>query len=125
MFRIVYRRRRRKASRASVASYTKYKEAARALVHARLAHWAPLYGVLYGKVFIKNSRSRWGSCSLRGNLNFNYKVALLPPALADYVVVHELCHLKHFNHSAEFWAEVARAVPEWKMLRKRLRAIKL
>jgi predicted metal-dependent hydrolase len=86
---------------------------------------APLIGVTYKKVFIKNSRSRWGSCSERGNLNFNYRIALLPPELADYVVVHELCHLVHFNHSPAFWAEVSKLIPEWKSARKRLKAVKL
>lgn len=124
---VVYRarRRRRRASAASVARYEKHKEAARSLVRQKLARLAPLYGVSYKKVFIKNSRSRWGSCSERGNLNFNYRVALLPEPLADYVVVHELCHLIHFNHSKDFWAEVARTVPHWRELRRELRKIRL
>lgn len=126
MHRIIYRvHRRRKSTKASVEKYTKYKEAARALVHSRLAYFAPFYGVSYKKVFIKNSRSRWGSCSERGNLNFNYRIAFLPPALADYVVVHELCHLVHFNHSADFWREVERTVPNWRALRRQLRTYKL
>ena len=127
MFRVVrvQRRRRRKASGLSLAQYEKYKEEARALVHERLANFAPFFGVSLKKVFIKNSRTRWGSCSSKGNLNFNYRLALIEPELVDYVVVHELCHLKHFNHSPLFWAEVARAVPNWKLLRKRLRTIKL
>ncbi len=129
MFRIVYRVRRRRvrrvASKASVEKYEQHKEAARALVQAKLAHFAPLYGVIYNKVFIKNSRTRWGSCSEKGNLNFNYRIALLPEPLADYVVVHELCHLLHFNHSPAFWAEVARQVPGWRQLRRQLRTVKL
>jgi predicted metal-dependent hydrolase len=127
MFRVVYRvrRRRRTASKASVAHYEENKEAARAIVHQKLAHFAPLYGVSYKKVFIKNSRSRWGSCSERGNLNFNYRIALLRDDLANYVVVHELCHLIHFNHSLAFWAEVERAVPGAKTLRRELRKIRL
>src|SRR6185503_7472549 len=127
MFRVYYRRRRlrRRASKASIARYEEHKEAARALVHEKLARLAPLYGVSYKKVFIKNSRSRWGSCSERRNLNFNYRLALLPDELADYVVAHELCHLIHFNHSPAFWAEVARACPEWKRLRRELKKIRL
>lgn len=105
--------------------YKKHKEAARLLVHARLAYFAPLYGVVYRGVFIKNSRSRWGSCSEKGNLNFNYRVALISPELLDYVVVHELCHLIHFNHSPLFWAEVERTVPNWRVLRHELRTLKL
>ena len=103
--------------------YAKHREAARALVHARLAHYNQLYGYRFGKVFIRNTRSRWGSCSSRGNLNFNYKVALLPLELADYIVVHELCHLAEFNHSPKFWALVERTMPEHRRLRKALRAV--
>ncbi len=123
MFRTYRVRRRRKASQASVARYEEYKEAARALVHARLLHFAPLLNVTYKKVFIKNSRTRWGSCSKLGNLNFNYRLALLSPELADYVVVHELCHLLHFNHSKVFWDEVGKLLPEWQRLRTELRKI--
>jgi predicted metal-dependent hydrolase len=125
MWRVVRVRRRRKASKASTTLYETHKEAARALVHARLAHFAELYQVSFKRVAIRNSRSRWGSCSAKGNLNFNYRLVLLPPHLVDYVVVHEVCHLKHFNHSPDFWAEVARTCPEWKRLRRELRTVKL
>ena len=101
--------------------YIKLKEDARALVHARLAHFNALYQHPLKKVFIKNHKSRWGSCSEKGNLNFNYKVVLLPPALADYIVVHELCHLREFNHSPRFWALVARTLPQHELLRQELR----
>lgn len=101
--------------------YLKYKEAARALVHARLAHYNRLYQAPLKKVFIKNHKSRWGSCSSLGNLNFNYKVLFLHPEVADYVVVHELCHLKEFNHSPKFWALVAEALPHYKALRQELK----
>ncbi len=101
--------------------YLKHKEAARALVHSRLVHFNAHYNVPLRKVFIKNLKSRWGSCSSRGNLNFNYKILFLPPAVADYIVAHELCHLKHFNHSVEFWALVAETVPHYKQMRAQLR----
>lgn len=107
--------------RESKGHYSKYKEAARQHVHARLLHYNRHYGYLYNKVFIRNTRSRWGSCSSRGNLNFNYKVALLPAELCDYVIVHELCHLAEFNHSSAFWALVARTVPDHRTLRRTLR----
>lgn len=123
MFRVYRVRRRQKASKASVLRYEEHKEAVRALVHARLAHFAPLLGVAYKKVFIKNSRTRWGSCSKLGNLNFNYRLAFLSPELADYVVVHELCHLRHFNHSKAFWEEVGKVLPEWPALRRELRKV--
>lgn len=103
--------------------YQKYKEATRALVHARLAYFNLHYHAELRKVFIKNLKSRWGSCSERGNLNFNYKILLLPPPIADYIVVHELCHLKEFNHSPKFWALVEQTIPNQKELRRQLRAL--
>jgi predicted metal-dependent hydrolase len=72
-------------------------------------------------VFIKNTKRNWGSCSEKGNLNFNYKLALLPRELAAYVVVHELCHLAVFDHSQTFWDLVSREMPDHKALRKAMR----
>ena len=91
--------------------YLKYKETARALVKSRLAYFNTFYGFNIKRIAIKNSKSRWGSASKKGNLNFNYKIVLLPMELADYVIVHELCHLGEFNHSVKFWQLVSRAVP--------------
>ena len=104
-------------------NYLKHKEQARALVHARLAYFNAHYAVVLRKVFIKNLKSRWGSCSERGNLNFNYKILFLPPEVADYIIVHELCHLREFNHSPKFWALVEEVVPNQKQLRRALRAL--
>jgi predicted metal-dependent hydrolase len=101
--------------------YLLRKEEARALVHERLLHWNAQYKFKYNKVFIKNMWSRWGSCSKKGNLNFNYKILDLPPALQDYLIVHELCHLKEFNHGEKFWTLVERAIPDYKSARTRLR----
>lgn len=101
--------------------YLKYKETARALVHERLLHWNQFYTFSYKRVAIKNTRRTWGSCSRKGNMNFSYKLFFLPREIADYVVVHELCHLKHHNHGRGFWAEVARALPRYKTLRAELR----
>ena len=109
--------------RGSRRHYTKHREAVRRHVHARLAHYNRLYGHTYNKVFIRNTKSRWGSCSTRRNLNFNYKVAFLPQELCDYVIVHELCHLSEFNHGPAFWAQVARTFPHHRALRRALRAI--
>lgn len=78
-----------------------------------------------GKIFIKNSRTRWGSCSSKGNLNFNYRLSLLPAHLAHYVIVHELCHLREFNHSQRFWDLVALTVPEYKACREELKKYSL
>src|SRR4051812_2511641 len=84
-------------------SYLEHKPAALDLVNARLAYFNAFYNYKYNKVTIKNQFSRWGSCSRKGNLNFNYRIVLLPPELADYIVVHELCHLGEFNHGQKFW----------------------
>jgi predicted metal-dependent hydrolase len=94
--------------------YKKYKEQARMLVHARLEHFNAYYNFPYKKVFIKNTKSRWGSCSSAGNLNFSYKILFLKPAEQDYLIVHELCHLKEFNHSSRFWSLVALQCPHYK-----------
>ena len=80
-------------------------------IPGRVAHFAPLVGVTYGRITIRNQRPRWGSCSSRGNLNFNCLLMLAPPEVIDYVVVHELCHRKEMNHSQLFWNEVARVLP--------------
>ena len=81
------------------------------------------YGFRVGRVSIKNQASRWGSCSAKGNLNFNYRIALLPDGLAEYVVAHELCHLKELNHSRAFWDLVARVIPDHRARRRQLRNI--
>lgn len=99
------------------------REAARALVHARLAHFNAFYQFQYNKVFIKNQRTRWGSCSSNHNLNFNYRIITLVPELQDYLIVHELCHLQEFNHSQAFWDLVALQIPNYETLRKQLRAV--
>lgn len=100
--------------------YKKRKEEARKLVEQKLTQWGRIYAHEYTRVSIRNQKSRWGSCSKKGTLSFNYRLLFLPEQLVDYVVVHELCHLKHFNHSPKFWAEVARTVPDHKARRKEL-----
>ena len=81
----------------------------------RVRHYAPLVGVNFGRITIRNQRSRWGSCSAKGNLNFNCLLMLTPPEVIDSVVVHELCHRKEMNHSKAFYSEVLRVFPDyWK-----------
>ncbi len=94
---------------------------ARPVLEARVAHYAPMAGVSWGKITVRTQRSRWGSCSAQGNLSFNALLLLTPPEVLDYVVVHELCHRKEMNHSPRFWAEVERLVPDWKAQRLWLR----
>jgi predicted metal-dependent hydrolase len=77
--------------------------------------------VTYGRITVRNQRTRWGSCSSKGNLNFNCLLMLAPPDILDYVVVHELCHRKEMNHSPKFWAEVAKVIPDYKERQKWLR----
>lgn len=94
---------------------------AKAVMAQRAAHFAPLVGVTYERITIRRQHTRWGSCSGKGNLNFNCLLMLTPAAVVDYVVVHELCHRKHMNHSAIFWAEVERVLPDYREAKAWLR----
>jgi hypothetical protein len=100
--------------------YNEHKERARALVHERLVYWNQFYNFEYKRVAIRNQRSRWGSCSTKQNLNFNFRIVFLPIELVDYIVVHELCHLQHFNHSPDFWATVATQLPDYAVRKQAL-----
>jgi len=83
------------------------------VIPERVKYYAPLVGVTYGRITIRNQRTRWGSCSAKGNLNFNCLLMLAPPEVLDSVVVHELCHRKEMNHSKAFYNEVYRVFPEY------------
>jgi predicted metal-dependent hydrolase len=101
--------------------YIKYKEKAFQIAKNRLGHYNTFYHFEWNKISIKNQKTRWGSCSKKGNLNFNYKIALLPEKSADYIIVHELCHLKEMNHSGKFWSLVAKTIPDYSVIRRNLR----
>lgn len=101
--------------------YRARREAARSFVRERLSHWNSFYNFRFGRVAIKDTKSLWGSCSRKGNLNFSYKLLFLPRELADYVIVHELCHLQEHNHSNAFWQLVAKEQPDYQRLRRELR----
>lgn len=103
--------------------YVTHKEAARVLIKQRLLELNRHYGFTYHKVAIRDQRSRWGSCSKKGNLNFNYRLLHLPSHLADYIMVHELCHLAEFNHSKKFWDLVGETIADHRQKRKALRAL--
>lgn len=102
-------------------AYLTHKEEARAFVTERVAYWNQFYQFPHGRIAIKDTKRIWGSCSHKNNLNFSYALLFLPRELADYVVVHELCHLKEHNHSPRFWALVAQAQPNYRALRRELR----
>ena len=87
----------------------------------RVERLGKLVGADYGKITIRTQRTRWGSCSGKGNLNFNCLLMLMPEEVRDYVVVHELCHRKQMNHSAAFWVEVERVMPDYREHRKWLK----
>ena len=90
------------------------RERTRILVTERVRYFAPLVGVTYNQIAIRTQRTRWGSCSSKGNLNFNCLLGLVPSEVLDYVIVHELCHRKELNHSDRFWNEVFRILPDYK-----------
>lgn len=98
----------------SYAEIQELADRALAYIPGRVAYFAEQIGVDYGRITIRNQKTRWGSCSGKGNLNFNCLLMLAPPEVIDYVVVHELCHRKEMNHSKAFWDEVERILPDYK-----------
>ncbi|MFH1509206.1 MAG: SprT family zinc-dependent metalloprotease [bacterium] len=105
--------------------YLQHKEKARQLIKERLEVLNKNYNFKFNRISIRNQKTRWGSCSKKGNLNFNYKILFLSEELQDYIIVHELCHLKELNHSKKFWAEVGKTLPNYLELRKYLRKTNL
>lgn len=107
---------------ASKREYVRDKDAAYQIIEPRVRHFAARYEVEVNKVSIRNQKSRWGSCSRNRNISINFKVAFLPEKLRDYIIVHEVCHLRQFNHSAAFWHEVSREVPDYEEICRELRS---
>ena len=123
MFRFFFRRRPR---RAPVTPQVECLRAqAKATLPPRLAELAALHGFVYKKVFIKNTLTRWGSCSSLGNINLNLRLVTLPPELQDLVMLHELCHLKYLNHGSEFHALLESVCPGHRELARQLKAYKI
>lgn len=97
-----------------------YTEAAR-VIPERVSHYAQILGVSYGRITIRNQRTLWGSCSRKGNLNFNCMLMKAPERVRDYVVVHELCHRIEMNHSKRFWDLVGSVIPDYRICRRWLK----
>lgn len=107
----------------SKEDYLLFREKARLLVHNKITTLNADYNFSYNNVRIKNHSTLWGSCSRKGNLNFNYRIVHLDEKFVNYIVVHELCHLQEFNHSTRFWDLVAKVIPDHKTIRKELRLL--
>ena len=104
-----------------IALEKRYIEAARSYIPKRVAYYSDMTGGNYNRITIRSQKTRWGSCSSKGTLSFNWRLMLAPPVILDYVVVHELCHLKHMNHSADFWKAVESVYPDYRNARKWLK----
>ena len=100
-----------------------YRREAATHLAGRVEHYSPRLGVRPSRVTIRGQRSRWGSCSGKGTVSLNWRLMMVPGALADYVVVHELCHLRHMDHSPRFWAMVSGAIPDYQHCRRGLDAL--
>lgn len=94
------------------------QKAANGYISQRVAFFADKVGVEYGRITVRRQKTRWGSCSAAHNLNFNCLVMLMPREVVDYVIIHELCHIIELNHSAAFWREVARVMPDYAQHRR-------
>lgn len=100
--------------------YLNHKESARKLVKIRVDYWQEIIGCKVNDIKIKDLKTKWGSCSTKSNINFNYRLVFLPQELHDYIIVHELCHLIHLNHSDKFWSLVENHIPNYREVIKRI-----
>lgn len=107
--------------RSTKKDFIEHKQEALTLAKDRIEHFNKMYHFVFKKITIKNQKTRWGSCSRKGHLNFNYKIAFLPKHVADYIIVHELCHLGELNHSKKFWSLVAKTIPDYREIRAELK----
>ena len=121
--RVIYRRPRRVLK--ETPEVAELRKAAKAYLPGRLRELAALHGFTVNQVRIKHNVSNWGSCSVKGNINLNLNLMRLPSELQDYVMLHELCHLRYMNHGAEFHALLENVCPGHRELRRRLKEYKL
>ena len=98
-----------------------YKRMAYKIIPPKVAYYAESLGLNYSKVGITSAKKRWGSCNSKGSINFSYRLIMTPPGIIDYVIVHELMHLREMNHSPRFWAHVESVIPDYKKRRKWLK----
>lgn len=98
-----------------------YRKQASEMILKKTETFAERLGVTYQNIFIKDQKSRWGSCSSRGNLNFNFRIIMAPELVCDYIIWHELCHLIHMNHSNDFWELVGTVCPDYKSCKRWLK----
>lgn len=105
--------------------YARFRERALAIAEERASYFNRTYGFAVESIRIRNQKTRWGSCSSRGHISINYRIVHLPRALQDYLIVHELCHLRELNHSRRFWALVERTLPHYRALRRELKGYEL
>jgi predicted metal-dependent hydrolase len=108
-----------------VKDYDLFKKDYLKYIKKRVDYYNTFYNLEYKNISIRRSKTRWGSCSVKNNLNFNYKIYYLPQPLSDYVIVHEICHLMEFNHSKNFWNLVEKTIPDYKEIKKRLKGYSL
>ncbi|RJQ31645.1 M48 family peptidase [Candidatus Parcubacteria bacterium] len=101
--------------------YLQSKDQALELAKERVNFFNQFYQAKFKKISVKNQKARWGSCSTKGNLNFNYKILFLPEKARDYIIVHEICHLREFNHSKNFWNLVRQTIPDYLEIKKELK----
>ena len=105
----------------SEAEQRLYRDKAREIFEQKVSYYAQMMGVSYGRIAIRDQKTRWGSCSGEGNLNFNWRLIFAPAGVLDYVVVHELAHRKEMNHSPRFWKVVEDTMPEYRKYQKWLK----
>lgn len=105
----------------SRSDYLKNRNSALELIKQRVEHFNKIYNFNFNNISVRNQKTRWGSCSKKGNLNYSYKILFLPEKIRDYIIVHELCHLGEFNHSRKFWSLLAEVLPDYAAIRRELK----